>query len=378
MGNVSVAGGCAPIQVFYSSAAWIEGAAIEQLGRVAALADVLAVAVFPDLHPGKYGPVGAAILAHRIHPEFIGSDIGCGMSLFVLDEPSRKLRVDKAAERLRGLGEPYDGDARGRLEAAGLPFDHADALGTIGGGNHFCEVQAIHAVVDADGLKAAGLAVDLLYLLVHSGSRGFGYAVFESVVANGLTSFDPASEAGLAYRRRHDEAVAWASLNRRVIAERAAKALRMEARLVADVPHNLLSSRNGAVLHRKGAAAAEDGANGLLPIAGTRATLSHLVRWTGGDTAALGSLSHGAGRKYDRAAARVRAGSTKSDLARLARNPFGGVVICEDRALIAEEAALAYKDADKVVGDLVEQGLCARVASLRPLVTFKTTREGGR
>ena len=98
----------------------------------------------PDLHPGKYGPVGCAILAERVHPEFVGSDIGCGMALFAFDESARKLRLDKAADRLRILGEPWDGDAVARVEEAGLAeAGFAASLGTIGGGNHFCEVQAV-------------------------------------------------------------------------------------------------------------------------------------------------------------------------------------------------------------------------------------------
>ncbi len=48
----------------------------------------------PDLHPGKWGPVGCSILADRIHPPLVGSDIGCSMGLFQLDLPVRKLRID--------------------------------------------------------------------------------------------------------------------------------------------------------------------------------------------------------------------------------------------------------------------------------------------
>ena len=45
---------------------------------VADIPGIRAVAGMPDLHPGKYGPVGCAILADRIHPAFVGSDAGCG------------------------------------------------------------------------------------------------------------------------------------------------------------------------------------------------------------------------------------------------------------------------------------------------------------
>lgn len=375
MGNSLKETGRAPVHTFYSDNAWIEGAAVEQLEKVAELPDAIAIAAMPDLHPGKYGPVGCAILTEEIHPEFVGSDIGCGMALFALDEPARKLRLDKAASRLRILGEAWDGDARARLEEADLAnsgFGHA--LGTIGGGNHFCEVQAVSDVLDQVQLEKSGLRKESLCLLVHSGSRGLGNAILTEVLSDGLVSFAPGSEAASTYQEKHDAAVRWASLNRQIIAERAAEALRMEARLIVDAPHNMLEPYDSGMLHRKGAATVTRSADGLVPIAGSRETLSYLVRWTGGPDA-MHTLSHGAGRKFDRASARQRGSKMKSDLARMQRNPFGGYVICEDKALLMEEAASAYKDCGKVIGDLVAHGLAQQVATMKPLVTFKVTRD---
>ena len=85
-----------------------------QLEQVAALPGIKAVAAMPDLHPGKYGPVGCSILADRVHPQFVGSDIGCGMALVQLDVPARKLRLDRMAERLRALEGPWDGRTQAR------------------------------------------------------------------------------------------------------------------------------------------------------------------------------------------------------------------------------------------------------------------------
>jgi release factor H-coupled RctB family protein len=56
------------------------------------------------------------------------------------------------------------------------------------------------------------------------------------------------------------------------------------------------------------------------------------------------------------------------------RNQFGGRIVCEDRDLLLEEAGEAYKDAGRVVADLVAFGLVSHVASMRPLVTFKRAR----
>ena len=222
----------APIHRFYSSNTWIEGAAEEQLSLVSEMAGVSHVAAFPDLHPGKYGPVGSAILADRIYPQLIGNDIGCGMSLYALDLTARKLRLDKAAQKLRALEGVWTGDAATRLSQAGLARDlHTQALGTIGGGNHFCELQVVDDI-NLSGLQTSPIVQkgDLM-LLVHSGSRSLGMAVFGSVL-DGLSGLDPDKPEGRSYLAAHADAVRWASLNRQLIAERAADALRTDLRLI--------------------------------------------------------------------------------------------------------------------------------------------------
>jgi release factor H-coupled RctB family protein len=352
----------AVINRFFSGSAWIEGAALNQLDEMSRLPGVLEIAAFPDLHPGKYGATGVALLSSRLHPLLIGNDIGCGMSLFALDLPLRKL---KAAERLRRLETQAIGDAGDLLTESGLPGDLSpDALGTIGGGNHFCELQAVENL--AEGAGSAGLDDQGLYLLVHSGSRALGAAVFSETVAahSGLAAgLDPGSGTGSAWLASHDRCVAWASLNRRLIAARAAAALRADFSLIADIPHNLV--RHGD----KGAAAVTTGE--LAPIAGSRASLSHVVVAGAGISRSLGGISHGAGRKYDRATMHGRVGRNRSEREQLLRNSWGGIAICDDRALVVEEAASAYKDAGQVVSDLENEGLIVGLASLRPLVTFK-------
>ena len=54
------------------------------------------------------------------------------------------------------------------------------------------------------------------------------------------------------------------------------------------------------------------------------------------------------------------------------RTELGGRVVCEDCELLYEEAPEAYKKIDTVVGDLVAAGLCSVVATLRPVLTYKT------
>ena len=376
MGTLPTVDGCAPIHLFASTKSWIEGNALHQLEQVAALPGVEAVAAMPDLHPGKYGPVGCAILADRLYPQFVGSDIGCGMGLFRLDVPGRKLRLDKLADRIRSLGTPWDGDFQTAIADAGLsPTAYDVSLGSIGGGNHFCEFQMIDQIIAPDAAAIAGLDPASAYLLVHSGSRGFGHAILERHLASGGATLDLESQATACYLAEHDRAVRWARLNRQIIAERAAGAARADFALIADLSHNLMELQSSApslakVLHRKGAASSD---RGLVPVPGSRGTLSYLVEplaATRPET--LASLAHGAGRKYDRASMHGRIRAKKSDVAKLQRNPFGGLIVCEDRDLLVEEAPDAYKSIDRVIADLVEFDLARVVATFRPLLTFKT------
>ncbi|NKC52144.1 RNA ligase RtcB family protein [Ochrobactrum cytisi] len=367
------AGGDSPatFRRFYSGQSWIEGEALRQLEEMSRLDGVQTLAAFPDLHPGKYGATGVALLSDRLHPLLIGNDIGCGMSLFALDLPLRKLRIDKAELRLRELEQQQIGDPVEALSAHGLPHDLSpEALGTIGGGNHFCELQAVDRVFKSN----SGHLIDdqYLYLLVHSGSRGVGAAVLAEFLAcneNPNTGFQRDDPVSAQWMAMHDRCVTWAALNRRLIAERAARALRADLTLVADVPHNLVRFLPEGIVHHKGAAAT--GGGDLVPIAGSRASLSYVVRAREEVQQSLGAISHGAGRKYDRASMRGRVGASRSHREQLARNDWGGRAICDDRSLLIEEAASAYKDCSRVVADLEAHQLVERVAAMRPLVTYK-------
>jgi release factor H-coupled RctB family protein len=355
---------------FYSGNAWIEGRAQSQVNDVMAIQGVSRLAAFPDLHPGRYGPVGIAAESSNLHPLLIGNDIGCGMAVFELDLPVRKIRVDKVADRLRMLEGEWDGNARERLSMEGLDAEaFSSSLGTIGGGNHFCELQVVN-----EELVPGVVDITRAYLLIHSGSRGFGEAILGSVPQGDGLCLDRCSDVASSYLQGHDAAVRWAALNRQVIAERAAEALRADIRMICDVPHNLVArTASGMLIHYKGAAAV--GNSAVAPIAGSRDSLSHIVLSSANMDASLGAISHGAGRKYDRASMHHRVGRSRSDREAMARNPFGGRIVCEDRDLILEEAGEAYKDASRVVGDLVQFGLVTHIASMRPLVTFKKARD---
>src|SRR5215472_13446221 len=219
------------VRLFASPKSWIEGEALRQLYAAAKLEDMRLAVGFPDLHPGKGGPVGAAFVTDGvIHPYLIGSDIGCGMALFKTDLVQRDIELNRWAELRFDLEHTWEGDVSEVLAAAGLESTEFDeALGTIGGGNHFAELQRVEEVLDASAFKRFGLGKQQLVVLVHSGSRGLGESILRAYVdehqANGS---DAESFAAAAYLKDHDTAVRWAKTNRALVARRFVEAIGAE------------------------------------------------------------------------------------------------------------------------------------------------------
>ena len=357
-------------RVLASPSSWIEGAAVAQLRLLAGRRGFLSAAGMPDLHPGHKGPVGCAVETDGVvHPDLVGTDLGCGMALFGLGAELRHLHLDKAFKQLHGLHEAVDEDDR--EERSAMASAHAAGMGTVGGGNHFVELQTLETVRDEPACAGRGLVRGGLFLLVHTGSRSFGPEVYarHGVGERGL---DAGSAEGEAYLADHDRALAFAAANRRLLAETAAGLLRLEATLIVDTPHNFVELLpDGRILHRKGAAPAD---RGLSPLPGSRGALSHLLLPSGPREGALASLPHGAGRKRDRASLGGRSKGERSERP----NPLGNRVICADRRLAAEEAPEAFKNVSEVLGDVEAAGLGRSIAAFRPLVTFKTAEARGR
>jgi len=363
----------ANVRIIASSESWIEQSAIDQLHQTASLPGIEAVVGLPDLHAGRGIAVGAAFWSSdHVYPHLVGSDIGCGMGLWRTGLALRKFRPDTALRKLHGLEEAWSGDAAARLAEAGLPPLASEALGTIGGGNHFAELLRIDTVEDGTLFAGTGLEQEAVHLLVHSGSRGLGQAIFDRHRLRHNVGALIAGEADTTvYLAEHDAAIRWATLNRAVIAERFCDRLGTIAKRLLDICHNSVTPYRGGWLHRKGAAPAD---KGLVVIPGSRGDLTYLVR-PRLDQAheALQSLAHGAGRKWSRSEARDKL-SRRFRVVDLERTKLGGRVICEDRDLIYEEAPQAYKDIHQVVHDLLQAGLIDVLATLRPLVTYKTRR----
>src|ERR1700733_4587959 len=99
------------VRLFASAKSWIEGEAVRQLHATAKFAGVRRAAGFPDLHPGKGTPVGAAFVTEGVlYPHIIGGDIGCGMALFKTDLVRRDAKLDRWADLYFHLEHPWDED----------------------------------------------------------------------------------------------------------------------------------------------------------------------------------------------------------------------------------------------------------------------------
>ncbi len=363
------------VRLFASARSWIEGEALRQLYAAAKLEGMRLAVGFPDLHSGKGSPVGAAFVTEGfIYPHLIGGDIGCGMALFKTDLVQRDLKLNRWAELRFDLEHPWEGDAREVLAASELESTEFDeALGTIGGGNHFAELQAVQEVVNAREFRQLGLGKQQLVVLVHSGSRGLGESILRAYAeehqANGS---DAESFAAAACLRDHDLAVRWAMANRALIARRFIEALGAEAQCLCDGCHNSITRREfegeTVWVHRKGAVATE-GEPVVIP--GSRGSLSYLVKPIGDSGSHAWSLAHGAGRKWARSETRLRM-RERFGTHQLTQTPLGGRVICERRELLYEEAPAAYKNIEDVVQDLVDARLASVIATFRPLLTYKT------
>src|SRR5512142_2603750 len=167
------------VRLFASTKSWIEGEALRQL-YAAAVFDGMRLAVgFPDLHPGKGSAVGAAFVTDGlIYPYLIGGDIGCGMALFKTDLVRRDVKLDRWAQipfDLEHIWTDEISEVLAKEELESTEFD--EALGTLGGGNHFAEFQAVEEVLNAREFKKLGLGKHQVVVLVHSGSRGLGESV---------------------------------------------------------------------------------------------------------------------------------------------------------------------------------------------------------
>lgn len=441
-----------------------DGGTVEQVANVAALPGIVRASfAMPDLHRGYGFPIGGVAATDVdaggvVSPGGVGFDISCGirvlaapLSVDELDAAGLDRLADALARAVpRGTGPGgrwpldagdldavlVDGAAHavacgwGREADLAVTEDHGRLpgvepdqisgtarqrggaqLGSLGGGNHFVEVQVVEEVVDEAGAATFGLHAGQLVTMIHTGSRGLGHQVCTDHVRAIEHAMDTAgisvpdrqlacapveSRAGRAYLGAMAGAANYGRANRQVLGEAVREAFADalgvgDVATVYDVSHNLAkledhdvddaasgsSSARRLCVHRKGATRALPPGHADLadayreigqpaPVPGSMGTSSWLLAGRGGE--AFASTCHGAGRARSRAKARKTwdGATLRGQLAdagiRLRATSAKGV---------AEEAPGAYKSADEVVEVCERAGLSVRVARLRPLAVAK-------
>lgn len=378
------------------------------------------------------------------YPQLVDNDIGCGMSFVETSLTRDKLNINKLRKLASSL-DSIDGSFASTetimeqcarpMQWAGRTLDplpvlepsyHYENLGTIGGGNHFAELQQFDEVYDADAIEQHGIDVTKIHLLVHSGSRSLGSQYLKDFCESaaqtsgkdqGSGHYGVATDSPLfeQYLENHNTALNFAARNRQLIARRLLQQITgdTEPECKIDIYHNYMekvqvssldamkqmaeesqfptvipsvrtteddSSGNGAVtgwIHRKGATPTTQ--SDVLVIPGSRGSLSYLVQVNKDAQHGSGySLAHGAGRKMNRSKALARHKSQYPNARQLLQTELDSVVICEKKDLVYEEAPASYKDIDEVVRCMSEVvvdehgcGLVRVLATLRPLLTYK-------
>ena len=237
-------------RIVISDGNWLEDAAIEQLKKTMTLSGMRCGVGMPDLHPGKGQPIGAAFVTQAcIYPHLIGSDIGCGMGLWQLNIPTRKVKLDKWEKQLIQLDENWHGDTTQYLADRNVTTNDTfllsehHKLGTIGGGNHFSELQQVDTIFDEFEFNHSGIDKKSVVLLVHSGSRGLGQKILRHHVDNfgaQALSTETKNMPFKQYLARHNYAEQWASANRQLIAQRFCDALKASQTSILNINHNMV------------------------------------------------------------------------------------------------------------------------------------------
>jgi len=350
------------------------------------------VCLMPDAHQGYGMPIGGVLAAdNTIVPNAIGVDIGCGMiavhTNLTAGELSRKILqgvLDDIRKRIP-LGfnhhkKPQDES----LMPAGYPIDDMPVvrqeydsalrqIDTLGGGNHFIEIQKDQA--------------DGIWIMIHSGSRNIGLKVAEyyNRLAKKLNEQwkSPVNpKADLAYLpmetteaqvyfREMSYCVAFALANRRLMLSRIMEVFGdsfrgFETGDPVNIAHNYAAVEEHfgreVIVHRKGATSARTGEKGIIP--GSQGTSSFIVEGLGNPDS-FNSCSHGAGRIMSRNEA-IR--SLDLDMEKKRLNQLGIIHSIHSRGDL-EEAASAYKDIDTVMA--LQTDLVKVLVELKPMAVVK-------
>ncbi|PKQ29831.1 MAG: RtcB family protein [Actinobacteria bacterium HGW-Actinobacteria-10] len=347
------------------------------------------IALMPDAHVGYGMPIGGVFAAQgQVVPHAVGLDIGCGVRAWRTNVPVEALtgELDLVLNRIqRDVPQGFDWHKQSQAfrtdlfdavpDIPALQAEMTNArrqVGSLGGGNHFIELQA-----DPDGVAWA---------MVHSGSRNVGKQIaehFDKVARDinrqdgspvppqwGLAHLDCESPEGIEYLAAMHWCMRFAAENRRLMAEAVQSSLdksfpgiRPDA--AVEVHHNYAATETHygeeVVVHRKGAVYAR----GRVFIPGSMGTSSYVGEGLA-NADAFESCSHGAGRTMSRKAA-LQSFSIEHVMGEL--KDQGIKLFKAHKKDVAEEAPGAYKDIDMVMRwqrDLVEPRI-----QLRPLGVVK-------
>ena len=430
---------------------------LEQVVNVATLPEIVNYSfAMPDIHSGYGFPIGGVAATDIekdgvISPGGIGFDICCGVRLLSSEfsfEDLKSKMVDIANQIQRdvpsGLGRGVEQklseieldnvlnkgvkwtvekgfakaedldfiEERGCLEAADVinvsetaKKRGADQVGTLGSGNHFCQVDRVEKIFDKEVAEVFGLYEDQITVMIHTGSRGFGHQVATdyiklmilampkygiSVSDRELACVPFKSDEGQKYFSAMSAAANFAWTNRQMITYRIREAFKQvlgsnykDLDIVYDVAHNMakVEEYNGRKLcvHRKGATRAFPAGHPEIPekyrgvgqpvlIPGTMGTASYVLAGLESGKESFYSSCHGAGRRMSRTKAKrsVFGADLRKEL-----EEKGIVIRAQSNVGLAEEAPLAYKDVDNVVDVVDKAKLSKKVARLVPLAVIK-------
>jgi tRNA-splicing ligase RtcB len=277
----------------------------------------------------------------------------------------------------------------------GSPERGLDQLGSLGGGNHFIELQKCEDT-------------GTLFVQVHTGSRGFGHGLATNYLEMAkddrveraeaditdidLGYFTPDSRHFADYLNAVAAGGKYAILNRLIIFEQIADAFRTVFRedleLVYEISHNLVqaedhSSYGDVWVHRKGATRAFPGGHPALagtiwqdtghpvPIQGSNRDYSYVLMPEAGAVKSGYSINHGAGRRMSRGEAMRQLDQRKID----EQYECDGILVNLDGHVPLDEAAQCYKSCEEVVSAVVAAGLARVEHTLWPLASIKGNEE---
>jgi RNA-splicing ligase RtcB len=332
------------------------------------------IRIMPDVHAGVGCAIGTTMtITDKAVPNLVGVDIGCGMETVTLSNTRVELpKLDSfihqnipAGFALRETPHKYLSETRlDELRCRQqIKLQRGETgLGTLGGGNHFIELDK-----DDDGV---------LYLVVHSGSRNIGLqvaqyyqeAAYKNLGAQGEIPFELAyCEGALLDDYLHDMAIMqeFAAQNRRAIADDIIKGCKLKEDSRFSTIHNYIDLDNRIL--RKGAVSAQLGETLLIPI---NMRDGALICEGLGNPDWNFSAPHGAGRLMSR-------GEAKSSFTLSAyKKAMSGIFSTTVNAETLDECPMAYKSMDDILTQIEPTAKVLR--RIMPIYNCKAGEAQGR